>query len=328
MRKFKLSYKVSETHEFIPALCSENTPTELHPTNFSLHVSYQMEYSFLPDSVVHQLMIRCYENLNFSKLWRKGMRLDIPFAGLCAVVDMEEDDSTLRMDVYGTDHSQPWMLLQYLRTHISEINRSMGLKGEDSVIVRDDDYEDTVSIQELLYAKENKVPNIIRFNKEKNKYFYHNVNELLKLTFGETAMLRAQELAIEKQVPVQNVFYNCTIGSVDFYRQSTDSDYLKLISYLFERQAQLDEAVIGQLIDALKQSENEDVRRVAAEAEKEPKKGLFGRLKGLLETTGSIAENSEKTYKAGKAIYKVLKPMIPVIAQKIPEIVDYVQQFM
>ena len=326
MRKFTLSYEVSKTHEFIPALCDPNTPKNLHPTDYPRHVSYQMEYTFLPDSVIHQLMIRCYDNLNFAMLWRKGMRLDIDFAGLCAVVDMGNDDSTLRIDVYGSNDSQPWMLLQHLRTHLLDINRSLGLSSEDSVIVSDDGYEEPISIDQLLCAKEEQDPYIKIFNKTKKRNFRCDVNELLDLTFGETAMIKAQELAREKQLPVINVFTECTFGSVNFNQQTTDPDYVKLIGYLFERQAQLDAAMIKGLTEALKQSDNADVKQVALEAEKDPKKGLITRLKELLETTGSIAENGEKTIKAGKAISTAVKPFIPIIAQKIPEIIEFIEQ--
>ena len=326
MRKFTLSYEVSKTHEFIPALCDPNTPKNLHPTDYPRHVSYQMEYTFLPDSVIHQLMIRCYDNLNFAMLWRKGMRLDIDFAGLCAVVDMGNDDSTLRIDVYGSNDSQPWMLLQHLRTHLLDINRSLGLSSEDSVIVSDDGYEEPISIDQLLCAKEEQDPYIKIFNKTKKRNFRCDVNELLNLTFGKTAMDTAQALAKEKQTSVTNVFYGCTIGSVVFNKQTTDPDYVKLIGYLFERQAQLDAAIIKGLTEALKQSDNADVKQVALDAEKDPKKGLITRLKELLETTGSIAENGEKTIKAGKAISTAVKPFIPIIAQKIPEIIEFIEQ--
>ena len=326
MRKFTLSYEVSGTHEFIPALCDPNTPKNLHPTNYHRHVSYQMEYTFLPDSVIHQLMIRCYDNLNFAMLWRKGMRLDIDFAGLCAVVDMGNDDCTLRIDVYGSSDSQPWKLLQHLRTHISEINRSLGLSSEDSVIVCDDGYEETISIDQLLCAKEEHDPYIKIFNKAKKRNFRCDVNELLDLTFGETAMIKAQELAKEKQVPVVNVFNDCTFGSVNFNQQTTDMDYLNLIHILIEKQAQLDSEVITSLINALEKSDDEDLKKIAIESEKEPRKGILTRLKDLLDTTGSIAENGEKVYKAGKAIVLALTPHIPTIMQKIPEAMEYLKQ--
>lgn len=325
MRKFKLSYQVSDTHEFIPAICSENTPKNLHPADFPLHVAYQTEYTFLPDSVVHQLMIRCYSNLNFAMLWRKGMRMDIQFAGLCAVVDMGSDDSTLRIDVYGAEDTQPWRLLQYLRTHISEINRSMGLHGEDAVIVRDADYEDTISIGELLCAKEEQDTVIKRYNKKQKKYFRCDVNDLLNLTFGETAIVKAQELAREQQLSMQVVFNNCTIGSVDLCRQSTDGECLQLITYLLDRQDRLEADVMHLLVEELKKSDNAEVQKAAIESEKEPKKGLLERLKSLLNTTGSIAENSEKTFKAGKAVYKAFKSLAPVLIQKLPELAEFIR---
>lgn len=327
MRKFKLSYRVSDTHEFIPALCDPNTPRNLHPSDYPQHVSYQLKYTFLPDSVIHQLMIRCYDNLNFTMLWSKGMRLDINFLGLCAVVDMASDDSTLRMDVYGRGDTQSWMLLQNLRTHLSEINQSLGLIAEESVIVRDDDgFEDAISIDQLLCAKEEQEAEIKIFNKEKKRNFRCNVNELLRLAFGENAMMAAQEMAIEKQVPVSNVFIGCTFGAVDFNQQTFEPEYMKLIAYLFDQQAKLDRQVITALTDALKNSDNQDVQRLAVAAEKDPKKNIIVRMKELVETTGSFAEHTENTYKAGRAIVKAIKPLVPLLVSKIPDIIEFFSQ--
>lgn len=327
MRKFRLSYRVSDTHEFIPALCDANTPKNLHPTDYPQHVAYQLKYTFLPDSVIHQLMIRCYDNLNFTMLWCKGMRLDINFLGLSAVVDMANDDATLRMDVYGRGDAQSWMLLQNLRTHLSEINQSLGLNAEESVIVCDDDgFEDAISIEQLLCAKEEQESEIKIFNKVKKRNFRCNVNELLRFTFGEDAMMAAQEMAIEKQVPVSNVFIGCTFGAVDFNQQTFQPEYMKLIAYLIERQAKLDDKVITALTDALKNSDNQDVQRLAAAAEKDPKKNIFIRMKELVETTGSFAEHSENTYKAGRAIVNAIKPLVPLLATKIPDIIEFFSQ--
>ena len=326
MRKFRLSYHVSETHEFIPALCDPNTPKNLHPMDFQKHVTYQMQYTFLPDSVIHQLMIYCYSNLNFTKLWRKGMRLDIDFAGLSAVVDMGNDDSTLRVDVYGTERSHPWMLLQNLRTHLLEINHSLGLSAEDSIIVQDDDYEEAISIDQLLCAKEDGDEHIKVFNKKKKRNFRCDANELLNLTFGEGTVSKALELAQEKKMPITNVFMGCTIGELTYNQQTADPDYTKLIYILFERQAQLDAGILAALTEALKKSDSEELREIAVGADKKSDKGILARLKNLIETTGSVAENGEKIYKAGKAITKALTPYIPIIAEKIPDIMEYLQQ--
>lgn len=103
-------------------------------------------------------------------------------------------------------------------------------------------------------------------------------------------------------------------------------DYLNLIHILIEKQAQLDSEVITSLINALKKSDDEDLKKIAIESEKEPRKGILTRLKDLLDTTGSIAENGEKVYKAGKAIVLALTPHIPTIMQKIPEAMEYLKQ--
>ena len=119
---------------------------------------------------------------------------------------------------------------------------------------------------------------------------------------------------------------DCTIGQLTYNQQTSDSDYMKLIQLLFEKQAQLDSEVITALAEALKKSDSKELREIAVETEKKNDRGILTRLKNLIETTGSVAENGEKIYKAGKAITKALTPYIPIIAEKIPEIMEYLQQ--
>ena len=88
----------------------------------------------------------------------------------------------------------------------------------------------------------------------------------------------------------------------------------------------MDAGILAALTEALKKSDSEELREIAVGADKKSDKGILARLKNLIETTGSVAENGEKIYKAGKAITKALTPYIPIIAEKIPDIMEYLQQ--
>lgn len=111
MRKFTLSYSASETEEFIPALCPNETPKNLYPAKHTDHLSYEIEYTYLPDSVIHQLMIYCYQYLTLDKCWRRGMSIEITGMGLSAVVSMGGSDRLMSIDVYSCGKTPLWVLL-------------------------------------------------------------------------------------------------------------------------------------------------------------------------------------------------------------------------
>ena len=192
MRKFTLSYAVSQEEEFIPALCPNETPGDLYPSNYKTHLKYEREYTYLPDSVVHQLMIYCYQHLRLDMCWRKGMRIEMPAFGLTAVVSMGSSDQLLTIDVYSDGRCHLWELLQPILNAIDRINDRLNLKAKDYVwpetIIDGQKYADDRF--ELEYVLNLKQGSRLRRPKThvEGKEVDHSIDELLYEIYGEDSV--------------------------------------------------------------------------------------------------------------------------------------------
>ena len=156
MRKFKVSYQVSDESEFIPALCNENTPPGLKPEDQTHWGSVKLCYHYLPDSVVHQLMIAVHPMLRQDKCWRKGLFLDwgayIGAKGqISTTVQMtgtHSEDTELLIDFYCKNPyrgSFPTLLLNRLLNWIKAINQTMNLQTEVMVLAEKNGYSEWFS---------------------------------------------------------------------------------------------------------------------------------------------------------------------------------------
>ncbi len=186
MRKFQLSYEIpNESAEFIPALCVNETPLELHPTEYTEHLTYEMRYAYLPDTVIHRLMILCYQDLNMSKIWRQGLRIDERLSGISAVTEIFRG-TTLRIDVYTQSETEkPWKVLAYLRAWILQINQDLGLSAEDFVIVHQEDKNAEISVEFLFNLKKEGIDKQPVPCIGDNKVMMLSVSDILGETFGD-----------------------------------------------------------------------------------------------------------------------------------------------
>ena len=192
MRKFTLSYAVSQEEEFIPALCPNETPKDLYPAGYKMHLKYEREYTYLPDSVVHQLMIYCYQHLRVDKCWRKGLCIELPAFGLTAVVSMGSSDRLLTIDVYSDGRRHLWELLQPILNAIDRINDKLNLKAKDHVwpetIIDGKKYADDRF--ELEFVLSLKRGNKMRQPKScvEGKEVDHPIDELLYEIYGKDSV--------------------------------------------------------------------------------------------------------------------------------------------
>ncbi len=158
MRKFRLSYKVGNSREFVPALCPNLTPDDLHPTDFTSRVRCEIRYDYLPDTVVHRLMVDCYKKLNYDKCWLKGLCIDEREAcGLLAVCDMGKDDDVLYIDVYKvgdeaiSKSESTQSLLRTLLNKLEKINSDLNLTST-TWICSNDEHKAAFQLSTLLRA--------------------------------------------------------------------------------------------------------------------------------------------------------------------------------
>lgn len=199
MRKFKLSYPITEQAEFIPAICPENTPKGFHPDQYTHHIAYEMEYTYLPDSVLHRLMIVCNDKLKMQKIYRKGLRIEDVPNGIIAVADMGMSTTTIKIDVYSIAETPLWNQLQYLRNQILKINDELHLNAEDYIIGEEGDKRARIPVAILLDYNE-KGEREIRFPALDNRsMLVFNVDQVLGEAFGGQLLQSAANTAKETQ---------------------------------------------------------------------------------------------------------------------------------
>ncbi len=131
----ELCYPVEESSFFFPALCGADSPAEALnvPESFGKHLRYELRYQYLPDSVLHRLMVRCTRShISVVKCWLRGMVLSV--WELHRIIVRMEDDETLRIDLWSTGAHPAYELFLALRGEIQEINRQTNLNAEEYIL--------------------------------------------------------------------------------------------------------------------------------------------------------------------------------------------------
>ena len=156
MRKFNLSFTDGHDNEFIPMLCQQNSMVDIQDYQKDAEVlEFNMEFDYLPNNLLHRLMVERYGELDMSTVWRTGARFRLKELGYSAVVVIDGD--TLRFFISHTDPMhRPNTYLTMLKAHVDRIVADMGLQRPTCQLVykldgkRDEfDYEDVKLNREL-----------------------------------------------------------------------------------------------------------------------------------------------------------------------------------
>ena len=226
MRKFLLSYKISDVHEFIPALCDNIKPEDLHPTEWNKHLTYKYEYRFLPNNVVHQMMIfwKQKQKLDAAKTWLMGFYIDISVVGISAVIDMSREDNYLIIDVYSLGLVPTSYLLSNIRKNIKDINERLGLSPDECVAVEKNGIKEDIYIDPLMDMwKDGQTTCQIRDRVGRETIELDDVIECIivpeKLRkVKESVAGKGEEMVYDKPTVIQQViqqFINCTVIAKD-----------------------------------------------------------------------------------------------------------------
>lgn len=127
MRQFGLSLQIDSDTEFIPMLCQEHPTLDISQLGRDENVlEFLTVFEYLPNNVLHRLMVERYSELDMDHVWKNGARFEPPGTGLSAVVALEDD--TLRFFISHTDplHA-PQTYLATLRAHVARILQKMNL---------------------------------------------------------------------------------------------------------------------------------------------------------------------------------------------------------
>jgi small GTP-binding protein len=156
MRKFSLSFPHGTDHEFIPMLCQQNSMVDIQYYHKDEDVlEFNMEFDYLPNNLLHRLMVERYSELDMATVWRTGAKFNFKELGYSAVVLI--DGNTLRFFIRHTNpmHRRNTYLTM-LKAHVDRIVAKMGLQPPTCQLIykldgkRDEfDYEDVKLNREL-----------------------------------------------------------------------------------------------------------------------------------------------------------------------------------
>ena len=157
MRKFQLSMETKDGREFIPMLCQQESTVDISELEQDAHtLEFSMAFDYLPENLLHRLMVERHEELDIANAWRRGARFRVDKLGYSAVVFIDTDN-TLRFFIQHTDPMhRPNTYLTVLKANVERIVANMGLKAPRCTLVykldskRDEfDYEDVKLNREL-----------------------------------------------------------------------------------------------------------------------------------------------------------------------------------
>ena len=135
MRKFQLSLDCADGTEFIPMLCRQDAAVDIHEYEQDAGLlEFRMDFDYLPDNLLHRLMVERYGELDKASAWRKGAKFEIPDLGCSAVVMI--DGKQLRFFIRHTDPlHRPNTYLTMLKANVDRIVARIGLEKPTCMIV-------------------------------------------------------------------------------------------------------------------------------------------------------------------------------------------------
>lgn len=183
MRKFCISYPADNNTEFMPTLCKSDSKLDPTPRTWKQHAAYRFRYTFLPENVLHRLMIYCFANLRPGKRWRKGFWLECESQGLSAVIrtsGRDSEENELQIDVYAQNEKyEAWMWLQPLCQQIMKINEMLSLKSKSYILAENDHDQEWFVLNSVWYWKKQGKPDM---QGEKSLF---PIQSLLTLIYGK-----------------------------------------------------------------------------------------------------------------------------------------------
>ena len=135
MRKFNLSFSYGTDYEFIPMLCQQNSTVDVQYYHKDEDIlEFNMEFDYLPNNLLHRLMVERHQELDMDNVWRSGARFQLPGTDLSAVVTV--DDKVLHIFIRNDgDMHRPNTYLAILKANVDKIVKKMGIKAPECKLV-------------------------------------------------------------------------------------------------------------------------------------------------------------------------------------------------
>lgn len=133
-RQFRLSFLINDEQEFIPMLCNANALSDvenfLDDTNV---IEFRLEYEYLPNNVIHRLMVDMRNNLCKDKVWLTGAFFHQEYNEVSALVKSEGNVLFIYIKATDPEH-KAHTYLNTIRTALRAIHEDMGLKTPTTLV--------------------------------------------------------------------------------------------------------------------------------------------------------------------------------------------------
>lgn len=151
MRIFKISFPVNDREEFIPLLSTcQSKPIVDEYKQYETAVEFCMAFDYLPNSLIHRLMVGRYRELDIDNVWRTGARFRSDELGFSAVI--EADSNKLRIFLFNDNFRQDSSVyLLLLKADVERICREMSIEFPTNWIVyKSDEKREAFQYEELM----------------------------------------------------------------------------------------------------------------------------------------------------------------------------------
>ena len=155
MRKFDLSFTDGKNNEFFPMLCQQESTVDIRYYKQDPDIlEFNMEFEYLPENLLHRLMVERHEELDMESAWRRGARFHLKELSYRAVVLI--DVNTLRFFIRHTDPMhRPNTYLTMLKSHVDRIVEKMGLRPPAAHLIYKQDGKRDEFDYEMLKVRQN-----------------------------------------------------------------------------------------------------------------------------------------------------------------------------
>ena len=135
MHRFSLSFDDTFGNEFIPMLCQQNSLLDVQYYQKDTDIlEFNMEFDYLPNNLLHRLMVERRGELDLEIVWRTGARFRHEALKLSAVVAI--DGNILRFFIrHENPMHRPNTYLTMLKASVDRIVEKMGLKAPSCQLV-------------------------------------------------------------------------------------------------------------------------------------------------------------------------------------------------
>lgn len=160
IRRFRLSYLVNDNAEFFPMLCQKDAkPIAARYAADSSTLEFQMVYDYLPNNVIHRLMVDMHRDLDMENVWLTGARFFQHTTTLSAVVKSDGNILTLYVRSGSLRHPAN-VYLDMLVEVLDRINQDMGLQVRKQVVYKADGISEAFDYDYLLGSYNHGVPGV------------------------------------------------------------------------------------------------------------------------------------------------------------------------